>query len=233
MAKKQEFEDPLGDIDPIMEQAYSVSHEVEESHMKSPGNNMDLNNTADEVLTKNYQAVRNIQDPQSNSEIKDQHVNQHDHRSDSEDLSQESNEIAARKNDNALFEDSLSSESIFESKRSTISDPISLELNKEEDIDYDISDIEFPSLTEVAGEKLDKNLFHKIPMNVSVEIGRSKISLKEVFELTEGAIIELDRLVGEPLDLVVNGQVIAQGEVVAIDNNYGLRVTNIIAKFSS
>ena len=69
-------------------------------------------------------------------------------------------------------------------------------------------------------------------MNVSVELGRAKISLKEVFELTEGAIIELDRLVGEPLDLVVNGQVVAQGEVVAIDNSYGLRVTNIIAKLN-
>ena len=55
----------------------------------------------------------------------------------------------------------------------------------------------------------------------------SKISLKEIFELSEGAIIELERMVGEPLDLVVNGQVVAQGEVVAIDNNYGLRVTGI------
>ena len=51
----------------------------------------------------------------------------------------------------------------------------------------------------------------------------------EVYELTEGSIIELDRLVGEPLDLVVNGQIIAQGEVVAIDNNYGFRITNIVS----
>jgi flagellar motor switch protein FliN/FliY len=66
-------------------------------------------------------------------------------------------------------------------------------------------------------------------VNLSVELGRSQISLKEVFELTEGSIIELERLVGEPLDLVVNGQIVAQGEVVAIDNNYGLRVTNIVS----
>ena len=69
-------------------------------------------------------------------------------------------------------------------------------------------------------------------MTVSVELGRSQISLKEVLDLSEGSIVELQRLVGEPLDLVVNGQIIAQGEVVAIDNNYGLRITNVIARSS-
>ena len=56
------------------------------------------------------------------------------------------------------------------------------------------------------------------------------ISLREIFELTEGSIIELDRLVGEPLDLVVNGQIVAQGEVVAIDNNFGLRIKSILSQ---
>lgn len=100
----------------------------------------------------------------------------------------------------------------------------------EEDSDLpDISDIQFPTLTnEHAGKRVEMDLFGNIPINLSVELGRSQISLKEVFELSEGSIIELERLVGEPLDLVVNGQVIAQGEVVAIDNNYGLRVTNVL-----
>ncbi|MFT5171374.1 MAG: flagellar motor switch protein FliN/FliY [Candidatus Marinamargulisbacteria bacterium] len=94
-----------------------------------------------------------------------------------------------------------------------------------------VSNIEFPNLDEAAsGKKVELDVFKNIPVNLSVELGRAKISLKEVFELTEGSIIELERLVGEPLDLVVNGQLIAQGEVVAIDNNYGLRVTNIISK---
>jgi flagellar motor switch protein FliN/FliY len=93
-----------------------------------------------------------------------------------------------------------------------------------------IADVEFPSLTpESSGKKLELDMFSKIPINVSVELGRAQVSLKEVFELTEGSIIELERLVGEPLDLVVNGQVVAQGEVVAIDTNYGLRVTHVIA----
>lgn len=94
----------------------------------------------------------------------------------------------------------------------------------------DISDVQFPTLNpEETGQKVELDVFSNIPVNLSVELGRSQISLKEVFELTEGSIIELERLVGEPLDLVVNGQVVAQGEVVAIDNNYGLRVTNILA----
>lgn len=93
-----------------------------------------------------------------------------------------------------------------------------------------ISDVQFPALNqEQTGKKVEGDVFSNIPVSLSVELGRSEISLKEVFELSEGSIIELERLVGEPLDLVVNGQIIAQGEVVAIDNNYGLRVTNIIA----
>lgn len=95
---------------------------------------------------------------------------------------------------------------------------------------HHISDIQFPTLSRMdQGSKMESDVFSNIPVNVSVELGRSKISLKEIFELTEGSIIELDRLVGEPLDLVVNGQVVAQGEVVAIDNNYGLRVTRVTA----
>ena len=98
------------------------------------------------------------------------------------------------------------------------------------DMGGDISEIQFPDLIEDnSNRKVETDVFSNIPIKVSVELGRSQISLKEVFELTEGSIIELERLVGEPLDLVVNSQVIAQGEVVAIDNNYGLRITNIVA----
>jgi flagellar motor switch protein FliN/FliY len=94
----------------------------------------------------------------------------------------------------------------------------------------EIADIQFPSLVEEHhGKKVEMDVFGNIPINISVELGRSQVSLKEVFELSEGSIIELERLVGEPLDLVVNGQIIAHGEVVAIDNNYGLRITSVIS----
>lgn len=94
-----------------------------------------------------------------------------------------------------------------------------------------VSDVQFPTLSDddTPGRRVDADVFSSIPVSVSVELGRSRISLKEVFELSEGSIIELERMVGEPLDLVVNGQVVAQGEVVAIDNNYGLRVTHIVS----
>jgi flagellar motor switch protein FliN/FliY len=100
--------------------------------------------------------------------------------------------------------------------------------------DTSVSGVQFPNLDEtVAGRKFELDVFKNIPVNLSVELGRSQITLKEVYELTEGAIIELERFVGEPLDLVVNGQIIAQGEVVAIDNNYGLRVTQIVSQTDS
>ena len=70
--------------------------------------------------------------------------------------------------------------------------------------------------------------FSNIPVKISAELGRSQLSLKDVYDLSEGSIVELERLVGEPLDLVINGQAIAQGEVVAVDNKYGLRITNLI-----
>ncbi|MDA1353041.1 MAG: flagellar motor switch protein FliN [bacterium] len=89
--------------------------------------------------------------------------------------------------------------------------------------------VEFPDLQDAAieGRKIEDGVLSSIPVKVSVELGRSHLSLQEVYELTEGSIIELERLVGEPLDLVINGQVIAQGEVVAIDNKYGLRIKNL------
>ncbi len=96
-----------------------------------------------------------------------------------------------------------------------------------------IADIQFPELTQASpGKQLELDIFKNIPITVSVELGRAQISLKEMYELSEGSIIELERLVGEPLDLVVNSQIIAHGEVVAIDNSYGLRVTEIVAQAS-
>lgn len=100
--------------------------------------------------------------------------------------------------------------------------------NQEEQ--HSISELAFPKLKAIStGAPMPESVFSNIPVNVSVELGRAKVSLKEVFELTEGAIIELERLVGEPLDLVVNGQIVARGEVVAVDNNYGFRVTTVSA----
>ena len=69
-----------------------------------------------------------------------------------------------------------------------------------------------------------------IPLQVTVELGRTKRSVKEILELSPGSIIELDKLAGEPVDILVNNRPIAKGEVVVIDENFGVRVTDIISK---
>lgn len=69
-----------------------------------------------------------------------------------------------------------------------------------------------------------------IPLQVTVELGRTKRSVKEILELSSGSIVELDKLAGEPVDILVNNRLIAQGEVVVIDENFGVRVTDIVSQ---
>jgi flagellar motor switch protein FliN/FliY len=68
-----------------------------------------------------------------------------------------------------------------------------------------------------------------VPMRVTVELGRTKMTIKEILGLGEGSIIELDKLAGEPVDILVNDKLIAQGEVVVIDENFAVRVTKIVS----
>ena len=92
----------------------------------------------------------------------------------------------------------------------------------------DLKKIQFPELTEVErGGKFQDRTLGDIPIEVSVELGRTHMSLKDILELREGSIVELDRSAGDPLDLKVGGQLVAQGEVIAIDDHYGLKVTNL------
>jgi flagellar motor switch protein FliN/FliY len=95
----------------------------------------------------------------------------------------------------------------------------------------EVKNVKFPEFPEgEKGEKVEAKALGDIPVQVTVELGQTELSLKEVLELAEGAIIELDRLAGEPLDLKVGGQLVAQGEVVAVDDFYGLRITNVVMK---
>lgn len=70
-----------------------------------------------------------------------------------------------------------------------------------------------------------------IPLRVTVELGRTKQSIKEILELGAGSIIELDKLAGEPVDILVNEKLVAEGEVVVIDENFGVRVTDIVSQY--
>lgn len=69
---------------------------------------------------------------------------------------------------------------------------------------------------------------HDVPVEVAVEIGRTRMTIREALALGPGTFVTLDRLAGEPVDLLVNGQAIARGEVVVIDEDFGLRITEII-----
>ncbi|MDH5681049.1 MAG: flagellar motor switch protein FliN [Spirochaetota bacterium] len=84
----------------------------------------------------------------------------------------------------------------------------------------------------VSGESLSKNnigLLLDISMQLTVELGRTKMQIKNILALGEGSIIELEKLAGEPVDLLVNGKLIAKGEVVVIDENFGVRITEIVS----
>ncbi|MBU2286769.1 MAG: flagellar motor switch protein FliN [Gammaproteobacteria bacterium] len=67
-----------------------------------------------------------------------------------------------------------------------------------------------------------------IPVQLSVELGRKKVAIKHVLQLGQGSIVELDALAGEPMDVLVNGYLVAQGEVVVVNNKFGIRLTDVV-----
>src|SRR5690554_4045170 len=81
--------------------------------------------------------------------------------------------------------------------------------------------------TEV-GTPRDLEMIMDIPVKLTVELGRTKLTIKQLLELAQGSVIELDGLAGEPMDILINGYLIAQGEVVVVDEKYGIRITEII-----
>ncbi len=83
-----------------------------------------------------------------------------------------------------------------------------------------------PDLSGIAPENID--LIMDVPLEVTVELGRTSKSIKEILDFSPGTIIELDKLAGEPIDVLVNGKFVAKGEVVVIEESFGIRVTEII-----
>jgi len=86
-----------------------------------------------------------------------------------------------------------------------------------------------PALGQIDENNL--NLLMDIPLKVTVELGRTQKQIKDILELSQGSIIELDKLAGEPVDILVNNKLIAKGEVVVIDENFGVRVTDIVSQW--
>jgi flagellar motor switch protein FliN/FliY len=87
----------------------------------------------------------------------------------------------------------------------------------------------FQPLVDGAGQGAsDIEMIMDIPVQLTVELGRTRLTIKNILQLGQGSVIELDGLAGEPMDIFVNGYLIAQGEVVVVDDKYGIRLTDII-----
>jgi flagellar motor switch protein FliN/FliY len=89
--------------------------------------------------------------------------------------------------------------------------------------------VTFPSLDDVPADPggSDISLLLDVPLQVTVELGRTQLKIRNVLELVPGSIVELDKLAGEPVDVLVNGKPIARGEVVVIDEEFGVRITDV------
>jgi flagellar motor switch protein FliN/FliY len=97
--------------------------------------------------------------------------------------------------------------------------------------DYDVQQVQFSPLEEnmIIGMPQNIELIMDVPLDVTVELGKTKKTIKDVLELQQGSIIQLERMAGESVDMLVNGKLIAKGEVVVIDEYYGIRITNILS----
>lgn len=97
-----------------------------------------------------------------------------------------------------------------------------------------VQPVQFANLSSGAFGNIDENnlnLLMDIPLRVTVELGRTQKQIKDILEMSQGSIIELDKLAGEPVDILVNNKLIAKGEVVVIDENFGVRVTDIVSQW--
>lgn len=88
----------------------------------------------------------------------------------------------------------------------------------------------FSSMTGGGGDAPmhDINMVLDIPVQLSVELGRTKVPIKHILQLGQGSVVELDALAGEPMDVLVNGYLIAQGEVVVVNDKFGIRLTDVV-----
>jgi flagellar motor switch protein FliN/FliY len=88
---------------------------------------------------------------------------------------------------------------------------------------------DFSAATVKSGTQNDIDFILDIPVQLTVELGRTKIAIKNLLQLAQGSVVELDGMAGEPMDVLVNGCLIAQGEVVVVNDKFGIRLTDIIS----
>ncbi len=254
---ENEFIDPLEEIDPIMREAFTENTEEPVAELESDlddmlnslENDADLNDlsltntdedtTADahldeismeNIITNDSPEIEAPKEEEEETTAEDIDMALESLDTDTEiDLDLEMEDLEDIINEDEAIE---TEETTYPSPEITATDDVIEEEIIEElepQPSSNLASIDFPYLNETTSPKttFNPNLFQKIPIDVSVELGRAEVTLKDIYELGEGSIIELRRFAGEQLDLIVNEQVIAKGEVVTIDNKYGLRINEI------
>ncbi len=108
-------------------------------------------------------------------------------------------------------------------------------LGDEGDIDSrvkraELEELRDDSLILNASERKRLDSILDIPVTISMEVGRSQISIRNLLQLNQGSVVELERIAGEPLDVMVNGTLIAHGEVVVVNDKFGIRLTDVISQ---
>lgn len=99
------------------------------------------------------------------------------------------------------------------------------------DAEAQVADLEELNEEELPGDRENKlDTILDIPVTISMEVGRTNISIRNLLQLNQGSVVELDRVAGEPLDVLVNGTLIAHGEVVVINDKFGIRLTDVISQ---
>jgi flagellar motor switch protein FliN/FliY len=104
--------------------------------------------------------------------------------------------------------------------------------SKQEAVDDGVKSAELQQLDGegiVSDEEVNLDVILDVPVDISMEIGRTEISIRNLLQLNQGSVVELDRLAGEPLDVLVNGTLIAHGEVVVVNEKFGIRLTDVIS----
>ena len=107
------------------------------------------------------------------------------------------------------------------------------EETKDTEVDENLGDQntegEAPKALADESGKIYPDVLQSIPVTISVEVGKTSLKIRDLLRLTQGSVVELERLAGEPLDLLVNNTVVAQGEVVLVNDRYGIRLTRVIS----
>ena len=97
---------------------------------------------------------------------------------------------------------------------------------KSEEVEEKANAVE--SEAQVDTNKIDAEVLQNIPVTVSVEVGRTSLKIRDLMRLAQGSVVELDRLAGESLDLMVNNTPVAQGEIVLVNERYGIKLTSVV-----